>query len=86
MRPQTVFAIGYHVDDLTRVMTARLYWLDKARGNPLAANGLLEGKPVPKITTRKDIVTFLNGLAHKVGIERTVLNPKGYLATEENIG
>jgi hypothetical protein len=56
-------------------------------GKPaIEQNGLLEGKPIPKQSTRKQLVEYLNALAHKVGIEKTPLNPNGYLATEDNIG
>jgi hypothetical protein len=74
-----------------REAIAELYWPFRADHgeligrHPCEANGLLEGKPVPQPTTRKELVAFLNELAHKVGIERTTLNPKGYLATEESI-
>jgi hypothetical protein len=61
-------------------------WKPLIGKHPNEANGLLEGKPIPKPSTRKELAAFLNELAAKVGIlyhpER---NPNGYLATEDNL-
>lgn len=73
--------------DFSPALAKRNYWIRKAICKPaVMANGLLEGKPIPKPSTRQELADYLNGLARKIHIERTATNPGGYFATPENIG
>ena len=89
---QARFAKGYEVDELTRVMTAKLYWQNKGVfGKPaIQQNGKLEDKPgkvgKQRQSTKAEIVEFLNALARRVQIDKRPGYPQGYLATERNIG
>lgn len=75
-----------------RNLEADWYWANKQQdgqlfGKPaVMQNGLLEGKPVPKPSTRQDLADWLNKQAAKLGIAKTETNPTGYWATADNIG
>lgn len=62
------------------------YFAKRAKGKPaIEQNGRLDGKPA-HVSTRQELVDFLNNLAESKGIAKSPTNPNGYLATLENIG